>query len=78
MELGCGSGLVGLCLHLAAAQPVLLTDGNETALANCMHNLMQNGADAVRTSVLDWDSQCTLRPQVVLAADVLYDPGMSV
>lgn len=78
VELGCGAGLVGVCLRRAGAQPVLLTDGNEAALANCSRNLKQNGADAVSTALLDWESPCSLRPDVVLAADVLYDPGAAL
>lgn len=43
-ELGCGTGLVGICLsRLKACRSVILTDGNRDSLQNCCRNLDQNG-----------------------------------
>ena len=42
LELGCGSGLVGICLHRIGAAQITLTDGNMQTLANCQHNLDTN------------------------------------
>ena len=45
LELGCGAGLLGVALaHLGAR--ALLTDGSGPTLANCLHNLGQNGVAA--------------------------------
>jgi hypothetical protein len=49
LELGCGSGLVGLALqHVAARQggapaEVVLSDGDESSISNCRFNLALNG-----------------------------------
>ena len=43
-ELGCGTGLVGICLsRLRACKSVILTDGNWDSLKNCCRNLQHNG-----------------------------------
>jgi len=48
LDVGCGSGLVGLALHrVAAAAPVVLLDGDAAALANCERNMALNGVRAV-------------------------------
>ncbi len=44
VELGCGTGLVGICLaRLGACAAISLTDGNSQSLENCCRNLQQNG-----------------------------------
>ena len=43
MELGCGAGLVGVCLARVSVQLAVLTDGQHEALQNCTHNLRING-----------------------------------
>ena len=47
LELGCGSGLLGVILARLGAHAVL-TDGSAPTLANCMHNLHLNGVAAQR------------------------------
>lgn len=42
LELGCGTGLVSMCLHLSGASSVVATDGNAAAVDNCSHNFAQN------------------------------------
>lgn len=38
MEIGCGSGLIGLCCLKAGAQKVVVTDVNKTAITNAKFN----------------------------------------
>ena len=45
LELGCGTGMVGVALARAGAAELLLTDGNADAVANCRRNLALNGVD---------------------------------
>ena len=45
VELGSGTGLVGLSLAAVGVKLLVLSDGHEQALANCAHNLMINGVD---------------------------------
>lgn len=80
LELGCGCGLAGVALALAQPPPasVTLTDANAAAVANARRNLEANGA---RAEVLElaWEEvtparAAALRPSVVIAADVIYDP----
>ncbi|KAK9817571.1 hypothetical protein WJX74_010009 [Apatococcus lobatus] len=95
-ELGCGTGLVGICLsHLKACRQIILTDGNRDSLENCCRNLDQNGVpyigpedgagmespqDQEAKQVIlrhqDWaDCWHGAVPDVILGADLLYDPG---
>ena len=46
MELGCGSGLLGICLQRAGAGHIVLTDGDIATLENCRHNLSVNNIPA--------------------------------
>lgn len=46
LELGSGSGVVGIALHRAEASHIMLTDGNSAAVQNCIHNLNLNGCNA--------------------------------
>ncbi|GAX83891.1 hypothetical protein CEUSTIGMA_g11316.t1 [Chlamydomonas eustigma] len=43
MELGCGLGLLGACLHHVGAGSIILTDGDPQTLRNCQANLALNG-----------------------------------
>lgn len=45
IELGCGTGMVGVALARAGASPLLLTDGNAEAVGNCRRNLALNGVE---------------------------------
>eukprot|EP00271_Cylindrocystis_brebissonii_P007488 TRINITY_DN21058_c0_g1_i1.p1 TRINITY_DN21058_c0_g1~~TRINITY_DN21058_c0_g1_i1.p1 ORF type:complete len:557 (+),score=85.07 TRINITY_DN21058_c0_g1_i1:36-1706(+) len=111
VELGSGSGLLGVCLAQLPAVPkeVILTDGDEDTLLNLCHNLLINDvnttglsdgreemdkaspttlrvegreeerAPKVTIRHLDWETASedglqALRPDVVLGADVAYDP----
>lgn len=41
--MGCGSGLVGVCLARSGAGSLMLTDGDAQTVANCHFNLSLNG-----------------------------------
>lgn len=47
LELGCGLGLLGACLHRIGAGPLTLTDGNARTVANCCSNLLLNDVPAI-------------------------------
>ncbi|KAL3160989.1 hypothetical protein ABBQ38_009378 [Trebouxia sp. C0009 RCD-2024] len=87
LELGCGAGVVGVALSRVGAAVVHLTDGNAAAVDNCRHNLAINhctsspdnamaNSQVVEVTQMQWEEPCGLQPDIVLAADVLYDPGM--
>jgi hypothetical protein len=76
LELGAGTGLVGISAHLMGAQYSLLTD-LEYALPNLKQNVEHNSADnsTITVSMLDWFEQATYptgRWDVVLGADVVW------
>lgn len=85
LELGSGTGLTGLVVAKACAPAkVVLTDGNEKVLALLRENVSENckndGQEVVRVAALDWeevdsslDELEDIRPEVVIAADVVYD-----
>ncbi|KAK9816480.1 hypothetical protein WJX72_000803 [[Myrmecia] bisecta] len=86
LELGCGAGLASICLSRAGAQHVIASDGDADALVNCRHNFAVNGykqvADgeqpgpgpAIEAVRLHWEDGTDIRPDVVVGADLLYDP----
>lgn len=47
LELGCGTGAVGVALSRVAAGPIWLTDGNADALENCARNLGVNNVPCI-------------------------------
>ena len=69
-ELGAGAGLVGICLHRAGAESVLLTDLDAQALRNCRRNLEENGValsddsrvshQVVSRALLQWTAAAAL------------------
>ncbi|KAL9235067.1 hypothetical protein vseg_009863 [Gypsophila vaccaria] len=90
-EVGSGVGLVGICLQHAKASKVILTDGDTSTLANLKVNLEMNqiggidgnsfcAYDAVQCTHLPWESAKEselhqFMPDIVLGADVIYDPS---
>ncbi|GMH44891.1 hypothetical protein BSKO_12848 [Bryopsis sp. KO-2023] len=90
VELGSGAGLVGICLDRVGCSTSVLTDGNIEALQNCRTNLDLNGVRngwhetkeglelqpdlGVQCVPLKWEEEIEWRPDVVLGADVVYDP----
>ena len=47
LELGCGTGAVGVALSRVGAGPIQLTDGDATALENCARNLSVNNVPCI-------------------------------
>ncbi|EQC40841.1 hypothetical protein SDRG_01908 [Saprolegnia diclina VS20] len=80
LEVGCGTGLVGIVAALKGASEVVLTDFLPEVLQNARFNAEANGVrDVCRVTKLDWRSP-TLdaddddqRFDVVLAADCCYE-----
>ncbi|KAK1401585.1 FAM86 domain-containing protein [Heracleum sosnowskyi] len=88
-EVGSGVGLVGICLAHVRASKVTLSDGDLSSLANMKLNLDLNQLSPksgllepsreVECKYLPWESasECELQdimPDLVLGADVIYDP----
>lgn len=86
IELGAGTGLTGLVVaNMCAPQRLTLTDGNalvvELLRSNVATNLSAAGGQAdVHVLQLDWERvqasgvlDAASRPDVILAADVVYD-----
>jgi len=73
VELGCGLGLVGL-VAARRGYRVTLSDHDEDALAFAVESARRNGIAPPATRMLDWrESYPDVRPQRILAADVLYE-----
>jgi predicted nicotinamide N-methyase len=73
LELGCGVGLAGLVAG-RRGYDVILSDYDEDALAFAKENARRNGI-IVRTQRVDWrEAHAGLRPDRIIAADVLYEP----
>ncbi|KAH0780084.1 hypothetical protein KY290_006511 [Solanum tuberosum] len=90
LEVGSGVGLVGVCLAQTNCSKVILTDGDLSTLANMKLNLDLNqlGTDmlghkqknnTLQCLYLPWESAAEnelreFMPDIVLGADVIYDP----
>jgi predicted O-methyltransferase YrrM len=81
LELGCGTGVVGLtCAKLNLAESVTLTDSEPSLWPILRNNIQANSIrnDAIRIHELDWRDTTTFlsvgqeRFDMILAADVLY------
>ncbi|CAE8608993.1 unnamed protein product [Polarella glacialis] len=86
LELGCGVGVAGLAAAVVGAASVVLTDGNPSVLALCRRNIEANrgklGAGTCECVTLEWGEvhaaaalAAAHRPEVVIGADVGYDPS---
>lgn len=84
LELGSGVGLLGMALgRLLRPAALVLSDCHATVLDTLQDNLALNGfADSARAVHLDWDHAQpdflldTLAPDVVVAADIIYDTAL--
>ncbi|EEQ97781.1 Protein FAM86A, putative [Perkinsus marinus ATCC 50983] len=79
LELGSGSGLVGLvAAGFSAARRVVLTDGNALVVKALRANVKSNKLDNVEVAELNWDDQSRSdlleSAEVLLGADLTYDP----
>lgn len=70
LDFGCGSGVVAIAAALAGAREVIAADIDADALVATATNARRNGVEVELTT--DWRS--VPRADVLLAADVLYDP----
>eukprot|EP00435_Cladocopium_sp_Y103_P030429 s4433_g7.t1 len=82
LELGAGTGVVGLTLGRLGAAPVFITD-NEPELVTLMaKNIEANQlSHCVQSCQLDWADGSTFMqqmPDIVVAADVLYEGDGSI
>ncbi len=72
LDLGCGVGLAGTAAGMRGAQ-VWFADREIDALAFARFNALHNGAPAVETLTLDWNTEAALPEfDLVLLADVTY------
>ena len=72
LELGCGSGLVGLAA-LAKGYEVTFSDYVPQAVELALENAARNGLCGARGLVLDWRRPASLQFPFIVAADVTYD-----
>lgn len=70
LDFGAGSGVVAIAAAKAGAREVLAADLDATALLATVINAARNGVE-VRPVSDWWEGEA---PEVLLAADVLYDP----
>jgi diphosphoinositol-polyphosphate diphosphatase len=80
LELGSGAGLAAVCMSRAALAKLILSDGNPDSLDNLRYNLQLNGVTA-ECVAFDWEQatkeeieSLASKVDLVVAADVLYDP----
>jgi predicted nicotinamide N-methyase len=76
LDLGCGSGLVGIATAMAGAAGVIALDIDPFAIAVARMNAAENGA-SVETRLGDLRSLDPLDVDVVLAGDVFYDAHLA-
>lgn len=84
LELGSGTGLTGLVVsQTCAPKQLALTDGNERVVELLRQNVAANGLEAdVLVRELDWAAVvesgicAQIVPDVILAADVVYDDSL--
>ncbi|GAU97946.1 hypothetical protein RvY_09164-2 [Ramazzottius varieornatus] len=85
LELGCGSGLTGICLcKLIAPAQYVFSDCHSGVLRQLTNNLQINqlvGSSTVKVCELDWLTMMEqdfsqLFPDVILACDIAYDPDI--
>ncbi|XP_020113617.1 putative uncharacterized protein DDB_G0277003 isoform X1 [Ananas comosus] len=83
-EVGSGVGLVGIALNYVGASKVILSDGDMSTLTNMKANVELNCTNGSSNRVaeckyLPWESASEAelqqyRPDIVLGADVIYNP----
>jgi len=76
LELGAGTGLAGLAAAALGAR-VVQTDYSAEVLALCRRNAAANGATGLTQRLGDWtDWRDTVRYDLVIGADILYEPAL--
>ena len=80
LELGSGPGTVGVALVRAGATQVALTDGDADTVENARRNMGLNvevgGGVGVSCEQLRWEAPGRVEADLILGADLLYDPGV--
>lgn len=82
LELGCGPGLAGLAVaHCCDPSHVILSDVDEQVLQLARDNVQCNRLANATVNSLDWGSWQAadleaISPEVIIAADVVYDPEL--
>jgi len=81
LELGAGTGLVGLVSHGLGARRVVLTDCCQQVLANAKRNI-QHASDVVDVLKLDWNCELPaidiiFDADVLVATDPIYDNDLT-
>lgn len=74
LELGCGSGVVGLAA-LAAGCRVTFSDHVAVAVELALANATRNGFTSATGLVLDWKESCSKQFAAIIASDILYAPS---
>lgn len=72
LELGCGSGLVGIAA-LAAGRHVTFSDYVPLAVALALENAQSNGFPHAQGAVFDWRQPPPAEYDWIIGADLLYD-----
>ncbi|RMG40929.1 MAG: methyltransferase domain-containing protein [Planctomycetota bacterium] len=72
VELGCGTGLVGLAAA-ARGHRVTFSDHDPLAVGTALHNARRNGVTDVRGAVFDWKEPPAMRFQTVLGCEITYE-----
>ncbi|ODV86445.1 hypothetical protein CANARDRAFT_27656 [[Candida] arabinofermentans NRRL YB-2248] len=84
MELGCGTGFVGMALHqhYQKMKKMILTDGDSQLFDNILYNMKLNGIDATADNLsitkLWWSESALPASEIntIIAADVTYDASV--
>jgi predicted nicotinamide N-methyase len=76
VDLGCGSGLVGIAAAMGGAQSVIALDADPFAIAATCMNAVANGV-AIIAEEHDLRSDDAPGADVVLAGDVFYDAALA-
>lgn len=85
IELGAGTGLLGMTCSRLGAKSVYLTDHDERSLAHMREDCQRNHIEAVEIHSLDWFQpdlgiirtwSSSISPLVIVAGDVLYKDSL--
>jgi predicted nicotinamide N-methyase len=75
LELGAGCGLLGICCSKLGASKVTMTDFEARVLERLDTNVALNGAEC-EVHKLDWHEPRRLECDLVVCADIVYDPSL--
>jgi len=75
LELGCGTGLVGLAAA-AAGLDVTFSDEQENAVRTAVHNARRNGSKTARGLRIDWFEPPRSQFDWIVGSDLIYQPEL--